>query len=124
MKHLFILILIGFASLTFAQSEYTEIASRPGAFSRMGFGARGIGMGNSMSAVIDGNLVSYYNPASIVFQDDNSFQTSYSFLSQDRSLNYLSFTRRFEFGKTNKDGAVNDKPRSTAGISIGVINAG
>lgn len=124
MKHLFILILFGFTSLTFAQSEYNEIASRPGAFSRMGFGARGIGMGNAMSAVIDGNLVSYYNPAAIVFQDDNSFQTSYSFLSQDRSLNYLSFTRRIEFGKINKDGTVNKKPRSTAGISIGVINAG
>ena len=70
-----------------------------GSFSRMGFGARGMGMGNSLGAVIDGNLVSYYNPAVSAFENDNSFQTSYSFLSLDRYLNFLSYTRRFKFGK-------------------------
>ena len=46
-----------------AQPKFTEINCKVGAFSRMGFGARGIGMGNAMSAVTTGNLVSYYNPA-------------------------------------------------------------
>lgn len=87
-----------------------------GSFSRMGFGARGMGMGNAMAAVIDGNLVSYYNPALSAFQNDNYFQTSYSFLSLDRALNFLNFTKKFEFGKSKK--------KRTAGISIGIINAG
>lgn len=96
----------------------------PGAFSRMGFGARGIGMGNAMSSVIEGNLVSYYNPALIIYQENNSFQTSYSFLSLDRSLNFLNFTRKFDF-YSDKDSLVeNPKPRATAGFSVGIINAG
>ena len=60
-------------------------------------------MGNSIGAVNEGNLVSYYNPALSVFQNDNYFQTSYSFLSLDRSLNFLNFTKRFEFGKSKID---------------------
>lgn len=106
-----------------AQPKFTEIGTKSGAFSRMGFGARGIGMGNAMSSITEGNLVSYYNPALSPFQENNSFQTSYSFLSLDRSLNFLSFTRKFDF-YSSKDTAANRKPRSTAGISFGVINSG
>ncbi len=106
-----------------AQSQFSEINSMPGAFSRMGFGARGMGMGNAISAVKDGNLVSYYNPALAPFQEGNSFQTSYSFLSLDRTLNFINFTRKFEMGRqVDADG--NAKPKSTAGISVGLINAG
>ena len=80
-------------------------------------------MGNAMSAVRDGSLVSYYNPALAPFQEGNSFQTSYSILSLDRSLNFLNYTRKFELGKKeNPDGTV--EPRSVAGISVGIINAG
>lgn len=89
----------------------------------MGFGARGMGMGNAISAVKEGNLVSYYNPALSVFQDGNSFQTSYSILSLDRTLNFINFTRKFELGKQRlEDGTI--KTRSSAGISVGLINAG
>ncbi len=91
-----------------------------GSFSRMGFGARGMGMGNAMTAVIDGNMVSYYNPALSAFQNDNYFQTSYSFLSLNRSLNFLNFTKKFEFGKSKSK----SKKKKTAGISVGIINAG
>ncbi len=107
-----------------AQPEFSKISSMPGAFSRMGFGARGIGMGNAMSAITEGNLVSYYNPALIVHQENNSFQTSYSFLSLDRSLNFLNYTRKFEFYSAKDSLIENPKPRATAGISIGIINAG
>ncbi len=106
----------------YSQTEISNIAVAPGAFSRMGFGARGMGMGNAMSAVASGNLVSYYNPALSAFQEGNSFQTSYSFLSLDRSLNFLSFTKKFDFGKVTT--AEGTKPRSIAGVSIGIINAG
>jgi hypothetical protein len=89
----------------------------------MGFGARGMGMGNSMSPVTEGNLVSYYNPALSAFQEGNMFHTSYSFLSLDRSLNFLNFTRKFEF-YSSQDTSAQRKPRATAGVSIGIINAG
>jgi hypothetical protein len=124
LKKIVTIILILFSQFAVAQPQFSEIASKPGAFSRIGFGARGIGMGNAMSAVTSGNLVSYYNPALTVFQQGNSFQTSYSFLSLDRSLNFINFTRKFDFyGK--KDTLVeNPEPRSTAGFSIGIINSG
>ena len=120
-----ILVIILLTSLCgLAQPKFSKISSMPGAFSRMGFGARGIGMGNAMSSVIEGNLVSYYNPALIIHQESNSFQTSYSFLSLNRSLNFINFTRRFEFF-SDKDSLVeNPKPRATAGVSVGIINAG
>lgn len=122
MKKLLIIISLITFSIN-AQSHYSAISSMPGAFSRLGFGARGIGMGNAMSSVKEGNLVSYYNPALAVFQEGNSFQTSYTFLSLDRKLNYLNFTRKFEFGKKEMpDGTI--KPRSIAGVSVGIINAG
>ncbi|MFA7228631.1 MAG: hypothetical protein WC061_06300 [Melioribacteraceae bacterium] len=122
MKKIFFQLII-ISSVISAQAAVSDISSMPGSFSRMGFGARGIGMGNAMSAVIDGSLVSYYNPALAPFQKGNSFQTSYSILSLDRSLNFLNYTRRFELGKkTDPDGTV--KPRSVAGISAGIINAG
>lgn len=118
------LLILLFQSLLLSQPKFSKISSMPGAFSRMGFGARGIGMGNAMSSVIEGNLVSYYNPALIIYQENNSFQTSYSFLSLDRSLNFLNFTRKFDF-YSDKDSLVeNPKPRATAGLSVGIINAG
>ena len=115
--------LLLFSTNAFAQSDqFSEISSMPGAFSRMGFGARGMGMGNAMSAVLTGNKVAYYNPALSVYQEGNSFQTSYSVLSHDRNLNFLSFTRKFEFGKKNSEGEFIRKPR-VAGLSAGIINA-
>ncbi|MCB9218689.1 MAG: hypothetical protein H6610_04410 [Ignavibacteriales bacterium] len=120
MNNLLIIAFI-FSSFLYAQPEFSKYNSMAGSFSRLGFGARGMGMGNSMGAVIDGNLVSYYNPALAAFQNGNYFHTSYSFLSLDRSLNFLNFTKKFEFGKSKTDST---KPRSTAGISLGIINAG
>lgn len=124
MKKLFVIkffILVFFSTtLLSAQPKFSEISSKAGAFSRIGFGARGIGMGNALSSVRSGNLSAYFNPALSVFQEGNNFQTGYSFLSLDRSLNFLNFTRRFEFGRKNSD----SKPASVAGISAGIINSG
>jgi hypothetical protein len=122
LKKLIVLVLL-FTGFISAQPELSRISSTTGAFSRMGFGARGVGMGNAMSAVTEGNLSAYYNPAVSVFQEQNSFQTSYSFLSLDRALNFLNFTRRFDF-YSSADTSIDRKPRSSAGLSIGIINSG
>jgi len=48
-KKLFLVTYLLLSVSLFAQSnQYSKIASLPGAFSRMGFGARGMGMGNTM----------------------------------------------------------------------------
>ncbi len=107
-----------------AQPEFTEMSVKPGSFSRIGFGARGIGMGNAVSSITEGELVSYYNPAITPFQENNSFQAGYSFLTLDRSLNFLSYTRKFDFYSTKDTVTENRKPKTTAGLSIGVINSG
>ena len=122
-KNLYILLIL-LSAISFAQPEFSELAEKPGAFSRIGFGARGIGFGNALSSITEGQLVSYYNPAITPFQESNSVQAGYSFLSLDRSLNFLSFTRKFDF-YSSKDTVLNTrKPRTTAGLSIGVINSG
>ena len=122
-NHLYILLIL-LSAIAFAQPEFSELAVKPGAFSRIGFGARGIGMGNVMSSITEGQLVSYYNPAITPFQESNSFQAGYSFLSLDRSLNFLSFTRKFDFYSSKDTVAETRKPRTTAGLSIGIINSG
>jgi hypothetical protein len=122
-KYLFISFIF-LSSFVIAQPKFTELAGKPGAFSRIGFGARGIGMGNTVSSITEGELVSYYNPAITPFQDNNSFQAGYSFLSLDRSLNFLSYTRRFDFYSSKDTVAESRKPRTTAGLSIGAINSG
>lgn len=86
-----------------------QIAGTPGAFSRLGFGARGMGMGNALTAVEDGDVSSFYNPAVTPFLTDRVVSVSYGLLSLDRSLNTLSYSQSV---------------RPTAGFSIGIINAG
>ena len=87
----------------------SQIAGTPGAFSRLGFGGRGMGMANALTSVIDGDISSYYNPAVTPFLTDRVAALSYGLLSLDRSLNTLSYSQAI-------------KP--TAGFSVGIINAG
>jgi hypothetical protein len=54
LKRIFIAIILLTSTIIIAQPQFSEMAVQPGAFSRMGFGARGMGMGNAMSAVITG----------------------------------------------------------------------
>ena len=124
MKKLIVIFFILFLATAFAQPKFSEMSVSPGAFSRIGFGARGIGMGNALSSITEGELTSYYNPAITPFQENNSFQAGYSFLTLDRSLNYFNYTKRFDFYSAKDTAAETRKPRTTAGLSIGVINSG
>ena len=89
-----------------SSASYGGLAGAP---MRMGFGSRGIAMGNAMTAVLSGDLQSYYNPALTTFESAPTAAASYGVLSLDRRLNYLSYTQRLE-------------PK--AGISFSIINAG
>ncbi len=86
-----------------------QTSGRAGAFARMGFGARGLGMGNAMTAVTTGEVSSYYNPALPAFGTLRHAAASFGILSLGRSLNFLSYTQSIH---------------PTGGISAGLINAG
>lgn len=92
-----------------AAAARSQTAGSAGAFARMGFSARGMGMGNALTAVTSGDISTYYNPALAAFSEQRTAAASVGLLSLDRSLNFLSYTQAI-------------KP--TAGISFGLINAG
>ncbi len=82
--------------------------SYPGSFSRIGLNAKGMALGNSISAMTEGNVYTYYNPALASFQEGGDVSGSVSLLSLDRQLNVITYTQGL-------------KP--TAGFSVGLINA-
>jgi hypothetical protein len=91
------------------QTVLAQLGGHAGAFSRMGFGARGMGMGNAQTAVITGDLVGYYNPAALSLTSTRTVSASFGILALDRRLNFLHYTQPLP---------------PTAGISFGIINAG
>ena len=99
-----IVLLVAFTAFSRAQ-----LGGTAGAFARLGFGARGIGMGNAMTAVSTGDIASYYNPALSAFSEAHAAAATAGILSFDRYLNFLSYTQAIH---------------PTAGISVGLINAG
>lgn len=100
------LLLIG----SIAELSWAQVAGAAAPFSRMGFSARGTGLGNAGSAVIaSGELHPYYNPALVSFAEYYDASLTYTFLAFDRTLNFASF-----LGKIGP----------TAGIGAAWINAG
>ena len=71
-------------------------------------------MGNAMVSNIFGDVVGYYNPAISSFQKDGVVNIGYTFLSMDRSLNFVGFTKKF---------TLKDQGHRGAGISLLWINA-
>jgi hypothetical protein len=107
---LLVLLLSSCSVPAFAQLQSSSSSDYlPGASLRMGFGARGIAMGNALTAVIHGDIQSYYNPAAVPFESVPTAVAAYGVLSLDRRLNYLSFTESL-------------KPN--AGISLSILNSG
>lgn len=98
-----------FVLLILFSEVHAQVGGTAGAFSRIGFGSRGIAMGNAMTAVTDGEISSYYNPAVITFQNDRTLSLGFTSLSLDRSLNFLYYSQPL---------------KNQAGISIGFINSG
>jgi hypothetical protein len=90
-------------------SAHAQLAGEPGAFARLGFGARGMGMANAMSAVTVSEIAGYYNPAATPFQTGRTAMASFGILSLDRSLNMLTYTQSI---------------RPNAGVALSIINAG
>lgn len=75
----------------------------------MGFGARGMAMGNAMTAISSPDVTAYYNPAVPAYAEQRTASATYTFLALDRRLSFLSYTQAV---------------RPTAGLSAGIIYAG
>ena len=97
--------LILFCSVMVASSASGQAT---GAFTRLGFGARGNAMGNALSADVFGQASAYYNPALAPFTDRQNLSASVGVMRFDRSLQYLQFAAPL-------------KPR--AGITLGLVHA-
>ncbi|MBW7887270.1 MAG: hypothetical protein H3C35_02785 [Bacteroidetes bacterium] len=93
----------------FTASSYGQLSGTAGAFSRVGFGARGMGMGNALTAVSNGELPGYYNSASPSVITHSSGALSFGILSLDRSLNTIYYAQPID---------------TTAGLAVGIINSG
>lgn len=111
LKKLFIIMML----LLFTCSGYAQLGSYAGAFSRMGFTTRGLGLSNAVVSDVFGGTSGIYNPALSTFQEDGKVDLSYTFLSFDRKLNFLGFTKKFKLPKQKSGGA---------GITIAWLNAG
>ncbi|MCL5267831.1 MAG: hypothetical protein M1469_06995 [Bacteroidetes bacterium] len=95
-----IVLVLLFYSVTFAQSY-------PGSFARIGLNAKGMSLGNAISAMTTGNVYPFYNPALASFQHDGSVSASVSLMSLNRQLNVITYTQGLA---------------PTAGLALGVIN--
>lgn len=101
-----------------ASITYAQLGGRAGAYSRMGFGARGMGMGNALTAVTSGDAVGYYNPATLPYAEYRNAAVSFGILSLDRRLNFLSFVQPLSRGGDST------AQRPQAGLAVGIINSG
>lgn len=108
-------LLISLLVLTTGSICNAQLGTYAGAFSRMGFGARGIAMSNAMVADIYGDINGIYNPSLASFQENGLVNLGYTFLSLDRKLNFVGFTKKFKLPKQQEGGA---------GITLAWINAG
>jgi len=104
-----LLLAAAICSAALVAQNRSKLGGEPGAATRIGFGAVGIGMGNAVSAVRSQYIVGYYNPALTPYQVNHVGAASVGLLSLDRTLNYLSYTQPL-------------KP--TAGLSVAFMNAG
>lgn len=84
-------------------------AQSAGVFARLGFGARGMAMGNALVADGSGATSPYYNPALAPFISGQNLEGSVALMSLGRQLQYLQFSAPL-------------RPR--AGIAAGFIHGG
>ncbi len=98
-----------------------------GAFSQMGFGARGMGMGNALVADGFGDASPYYNPALAPSATQQNVMASAALMTFDRELQFLQFasplapTAGVAVGLTR--GAVSDiDGRDASGYHTGTLS--
>jgi len=107
----------------YALSACAQLGGNAGTFTNMGYGARGISMGNSGTALTTGNVQALYNPALGAFEENRNLYVSYSVLGLDRTYNIVSFTAPIPVYKKNAGDSTHVRV-STIGVSVGLVNTG
>lgn len=99
---------LGVATLALLGIATESLAQSAGTVARMGFGARGIGLGNGLIADVSGHSSAYYNPALAPFTSRQNLEASVALMSFDRQMQFLQFSTPM---------------RPSAGIAGGLIHA-
>lgn len=95
--------------LLLAPGASEALAQSAGAFTRMGFGARGMAMGNALVADGFGDASPYYNPALAASATRQNLEASAALMTFDRELQFLQFATPL---------------RPLAGVAAGLTRAG
>ena len=101
-KKIFLIFTIIFLSHLNADAQ---LGSYAGSFARMGFGARGLAMGNALVSDIFGDVSGYYNPSLACFQEQGFLNVGYTAMTMDRRLNFIGFAKKFKLQNQEKSGA-------------------
>lgn len=104
----FISLAILAVSFAFACAQPTA-AQSTGAFTRLGFDARGMSLGNALVADVSGHASPYYNPALAPELTGQHFGLSAAYMRLDRQLQSVQFGAPL-------------RPR--AGVALGFVHAG
>ena len=107
-KTVLLTLLLSIFIWTPVQDALAQSGGFSGAYTRMGFGARGMAMGNALGTVSQEGIFAHYNPALASFSSENQLDFGTALMSFDRSLH--SFNVTFPL------------PPS-AGLNIGLLNA-
>lgn len=107
-KTVLLTLLLSIFIWTPVQDALAQSGGFSGAYTRMGFGARGMAMGNALGTVSQEGIFAHYNPALASFTSENQLDFGTALMSFDRSLH--SFNVTFPL------------PPS-AGLNIGLLNA-
>ena len=90
-----------------------------GAFLRMGMGARPKALGDSYTAIPEGALAGFYNPALLPHLKSRRFTASHAFLTLDRTLDYIGYAQALQPPDIN-----GKKNPLKAGFSLAWVHAG
>ena len=87
----------------------TAGAQSAGTLARMGFGARGLAVGNALAADVSGLTSPWYNPALAPYLRSQNLNLTAALLTQDRQLQFVELSTPLQ-------------PR--AGIAVGLVHSG
>lgn len=100
-------LLLVIITLTPLADSVAQSGGFSGAFTRMGFGPRGMAMGNAMGTVSEQGIFAHYNPALSAYSHQTQVDMGTALMSFDRSLHSVNFSFPLP---------------PSAGLNIGLLN--
>ena len=88
----YVIIMIVIFSMTSGLLAQDGEAGQPGAFLRLGYGVKALGMGSAFTAIANDGSALLWNPAGLSQLKQMEISGMYSILSMDRQQNYASIS--------------------------------